>query len=192
MNATVMAPSPMPTTPLLTAEEFLKLHGDEANVELVKGRVVRYPMPGPKHGEVCFNVALIVGGFIKKNGLGRVMTNDTFVRTGEEPETFRGADLSFLSYARLSKDQPLPKGSIVSPDLVVEVRSPTDRLNRLTGKASEYLEAGVSVVLVLIPETQTAAIYRNDELPVRFGSDEELTLPEVLPGFAIPVRAFFE
>ena len=65
-------------------------------------------------------------------------------------------------------------------------------MNQLTGKAAEYLEAGVSVVVVLLPETQTAAVYRNDALPVQLGSDEVLTLPDVLPGFSVPVKTFFE
>lgn len=192
MSATASIPAPVPTPPLMTAEEFLKLHGHECNVELVKGRVVRYPMPGGKHGEVCVNAALIVAGFVKSHGLGRVMSNDTFVRTGSGPDTFRGADVCFLSYARLPKEQETPDGPIPAPELVVEVRSPTDRLNQLTGKATEYLEAGASVVVVLMPETRTAVVYRNEDLPVRLGSEEELVLPDVLPGFMVQVRAFFE
>jgi len=35
-------------------------------------------------------------------------------------------------------------------------------------------------------------IFRNEELPVRIGGEEELTLPDVLPGFAVRVGAFFE
>ncbi len=190
MSATATPPAPVPVVPLMTAEEFLALHGDESNVELVKGRVVRYSMPGGKHGEVCFNVALLVGGFIKRHDLGRVMTNDTFTRTGVD--STRGADVCYLSYSRLPKDQETPNGSVPSPDLVIEVRSPTDRLNRLMGKAYEYLEAGVAVVVLLFPETQSATIFRNEELPVQLGSDHELTLPDVLPGFAVRVSAFFE
>jgi len=192
MSAPATLPAPVPSVPLMTAAEFLALHGDESNVELVKGRVVRYPMPGPKHGLVCNKAAFLITRHVFEHDLGRVMSNDTFIRVASGPDTFRGADVCFLSYARLAKDQPLPDGALISPDLVVEVRSPTDRLNKLTGKASEYLDAGVTVVVLLIPETQTAAVYRQDDLPVQLGSDEELKLPDVLPGFAVPVRAFFE
>ena len=179
-----------PAVPSLTAEEFLARHGDESNVELVKGRVVRYPMPGGKHGEVCFNVALLIGGFIKKHHLGRVMTNDSFTRTSLE--TIRGADVCYLSYSRLPKEQETPSGSVPTPDLVIEVRSPTDRVKKLSDKAYEYLEAGVAVVVLLFPETQSAAIFRGEQLPVQLGRDDELTLPDVLPGFAVRVAAFFE
>ncbi len=192
MNATATLPPTSPAVPLLTAEEFLKLHGDESAVELVKGRIVRYPMPGGKHGQICGNAYFLLREFVQRGDLGRLMTNDTFIRVGADPDTFRGADVCFLSYTRLPKNCEIPDGPIPVPDLVVEVRSPTDRLNQLTSKATEYLEAGVSVVVVLMPDSQTAAVYRSEELPVRLGSDEQLTLPDVLPGFAVAVRAFFQ
>ena len=179
-----------PAVPSMTAEEFLARHGDESGVELVKGRIVRYPMPGGKHGEVCSKANYYLTHHTMTHPIGRVMSNDTFTRTSLE--TIRGADVCYLSYSRLPKDQETPSGSVPAPDLVIEVRSPTDRLNRLMGKAYEYLEAGVAVVVLLFPETQSATIFRNEELPVQLGSNDELTLPDVLPGFAVRVSAFFE
>lgn len=97
--------TPAPAPPLMTAEEFVKLHGDESGVELVKGRVVRLPMAGGKHGEVCGAAYAIVREFVRPRGLGRVMSNDTFVRVGTNPDTYRGADVCFISYDRLPKEQ---------------------------------------------------------------------------------------
>ena len=56
----------------MTAEEFVKLHGDESNVELVKGRVVRYPMPGAEHGEVCGNAYALIREHVRPSGPGRL------------------------------------------------------------------------------------------------------------------------
>lgn len=182
------------TGTLMTAAEFVRRHGDESGVELVKGRVVRYPMPGAEHGEVCLTAGAIIREFVKQHGLGRVMSNDTFVRTGTDPDTYRGADVCFLSYARAPKEQPLPRGPLeLPPDLIVEVRSPTDRTGDIQIKVGEYLNIGVAVVVVLDPGIDAATVYRgNDELPQRFHNGDELTLPDVLPGFAVPVRRFFE
>lgn len=180
--------------PLMTAEEFVRLYGDEAGVELVKGRVVRYPMPGAEHGEVCLNAGSMIRDFVKQHDLGRVMSNDTFIRTGTNPDTYRGADICFLSYARLPKEQPRPRGPLaLAPDLVVEVRSPTDRTGDIQIKVGEYLNIGVTAVVVLDPGIEAATVYRgDDELPQRFHNGDDLTLPDVLPGFAVPVRRFFE
>ena len=179
--------------PFVTAEEFVKLHGHESGVELVKGRVVRCPMPGVKHGEVCLNAGSIIRDFVKRHGLGRVVSNDTSVRTGTSPDTYRGGDICFISYAVLPKDREPPEGPFEQPpELVVEVRSPTDRLNQLTAKATEYLEAGVKAVVILDPKTESAAVFRMDELPQRFSNGDELSFPDILPGFAVAVRTFFE
>ncbi|MBY0513872.1 MAG: Uma2 family endonuclease [Gemmataceae bacterium] len=183
-----------PTPPPMTAEEFVRRHGDESGVELVKGRVVRLPMPGFEHGEVCGNAYALIREFVKAHGLGRVVCNDTFVRVGTDPATYRGADVCFVSYTKLPKEQAPPKGPLeVPPELVVEVRSPTDRPGDVQIKVGEYLNAGVTVVVVLDPNIEAAAVYRQTEdFPQRFSNGDELTLPDVLPGFAVPVRKFFE
>ena len=181
-------------TPFMTAEEFVQLHGDDSSVELVKGRVVRCPMPGVEHGEVCANALVILHEFVKPRNLGRLVTNDTFVRTGKNPDTYRGADVCYISYQRLPKEQPSPTGPFeIAPELVIEVRSPTDRLGGIQIKVGEYLNAGVTVVVLLDPAIEAATIYRETEdIPQRFSNGDELTLPDVLPGFAVPVRKFFE
>jgi Uma2 family endonuclease len=190
--STATMPTPAPAAPLMTAEEFLAKHGDESGVELIKGRVVRLPMPGGKHGVVCGMATHFLMQYALEKKAGRVMSNDSFVRTTSGPDSFRGADVCFLSYSRLPKDQETPSGPVPSPDLVIEVKSPHDRVNHLNNKAYEYLEAGVAVVVVLFPETKTAAIYRNEELPVRLEATDELKLPDVLPDFSVRVGAFFE
>ena len=49
------------------------------------------------------------------------------------------------------------------------------------------------VVLVLDPAIEAVTIYRETEdIPQRFSNGDELTLPDLLPGFTVPVRKFFE
>ena len=151
-------------------------------------------MPGAKHGEVCSKTNYFLTHFAMESKSGRVLGNDTFIRAGKEPDTYRGADVCFIGYTRWPKEQPLPKGPLeVAPELVVEVRSPTDRTSHILGKVSDYLKAGVVVVVVLDPAIEAATIYRETEdIPQRFSNGDELTLPDVLPGFTVPVRKFFE
>lgn len=179
------------TPPKVTVEEFVQLHGHESNVELVRGTVVRYPMPGPKHGSVCTNAAVALHEFVRANKLGRVMSNDTFIRISAD--TIRGADVCFLSYAKLPVDQRLPVGTLeMTPELVIEVRSLSDLWTDALGKMLDYIRAGVVVVVILDPKTESASVFRSDARQETFEKDEELTLPDVLPGFAVPVVRFFE
>ena len=177
---------------LMTAAEFLKLHGGECGIDLVKGRIVRDPLPGGEHGIVCGQAFAILFGFVKPRGLGRLMTNDTFIYAGTNPDSVRGADVSYISYNRLPKDQPAPKGPFEIPfELVIEVRLPTDRMREISKKIDDYLEAGVDVVVLLEPAVQNATIFRKDS-EQQFTIEDELTLPDILPGFSVPVRKFFE
>jgi Uma2 family endonuclease len=112
--------------------------------------------------------------------------------TEREPDTVRGADVCYYSFERLPEG-PMPEDAYlpVIPDLVFEVMSPSDRWPRVLGKVKEYLDVGVTAVCVVIPRDRTAVIYRDDPKPQTFAADAELTLPDVLPGFRVPLRQFF-
>src|SRR5262249_5949321 len=177
---------------LLTAEEFRRLPDDGARRELVRGRVVRRNVPAPRHGQICGKVVRALGRFLDGHDVGHLVSNDSGVLTERDPDTVRGTDVAFFSYQRVPRG-PLPEGYLgVVPELVFEVRSPTDRWAAVVTKAGEYLAAGVSVVCVLDSGTQTAHVYSADAPTRVVAADEELTFPEVLPGFRAPVRAFFE
>ena len=195
MSATTLAPpppvAPPPTPPLLTAEEFVERYAGRY-VDLVKGVVVEYPMPYPRHGKVCGLVARPLLNFVADHDLGHVMINDSFVRLRENPDTVRGPDLSYYSYARLPRGE-VPGGLLAAiPDLVFEVRSPSNDWSEVFAKLGEYLKAGVLVVVVIDPDSATASAYRRTEFQQIFDNGDELTLPDVLPGFGVPVRQFFE
>jgi Uma2 family endonuclease len=86
----------------------------------------------------------------------------------------------------------VPDGVIpVTPELVVEVRSPSDSWSDVVSKMLDYLRAGVSVVVLLDPATRSASVYRDQVRQEIFEADQNLVLPDVLPGFAVSVAALF-
>ena len=176
----------------MTAEEFLARHGDERGIELVRGIVRRKPMPGIFHGQVSGNLATDLGIYLRKTQFGRLLTNDTLVRTEQYPPSFRGPDLQVISYSRLPKDQKPAGVADVSPELVVEVRSPSNSWRELIRKAVEYLDADVKVVILIDPEKQTASIYRSNDNVQSIGVNDVLAIPDLLPGFEVPMTALFE
>ena len=79
------------------------------------------------------------------------------------------------------------------PELAVEIRSPDDSLSRMTGKAIEYLGAGVDMVWLIDPLVKTVRVMRTvDETPGVLRPTDTLRLDDVLPGFEVSVAAFFE
>ena len=147
---------------LLTAEQFAARPDPGHPEELVRGRIVPTPMPKPRHGEICNKAGRILGNYVEQRDLGRVLSNDSGVITERGPDTVRGADICFYTYARVPKGPLADRYLDVAPDLIVEVLSPSDRWPKVLGKVAEYLDAGTTVVLVLDDQRRMAQLYRAD------------------------------
>ena len=177
---------------LLTAEEYAALPDQGFPTELVRGKIVPLYVPTPRHGQICGQIVHLIGRFLDAHDLGHLVCNDSGVTTERNPDTVRGADVAFYSYQRVPPS-PLPDGYLdVCPELIFEIRSPTDRWSAILAKVAEYLEAGVTVVCVLDQMTERCHVYRNEEEMQVFLPDQELALPAILPEFRIVVRRFFE
>jgi Uma2 family endonuclease len=189
--STAAAGLPVPDH-LITAEEYAKLPDRGVPTELVRGRVVEMNVPAPRHGEICWKVARLVGVYAEDRGLGRIVINDAGVITRRDPDSVRGGDIAYYSYTRLPPG-PLPPGYLpVLPELVFEVRSPTDRWTHVFAKVAEYLEAGVTVVCILDQMSERVLVYRAEEMPITLHGEDALHLPDILGEFRVAVRRFFE
>jgi Uma2 family endonuclease len=180
---------------LLTAEEYARLPDTGTPSELQRGHVVAMNPPYPFHGYVCGNVAFLVRSHTEPRDMGRVFINDSGVVTERGPDTVRGADVAFYSYARLPKGTLPRQGYLdVVPDLVFEIRSPDDRLPKLLAKVAEYLAAGVRAVCVADPIKEQVQVYEDADgaAPRILNGDDELTLPAILGDFRVPLRRFWE
>jgi Uma2 family endonuclease len=137
-------------------------------------------------------VVRLLGDHVERNDLGHVLSNDAGVITERNPDTVRGADVAFYSYARLPRG-PLPAsyGPEV-PELIVEVRSPSDRWPKVMVKVAEYLVAGVSFVVVLDDDRRAVQVFSADGANRMLGADDELSLPDLLGEFRVNVRRFFD
>ena len=150
-------------------------------------------MPGFDHGVICANIAEHLGRFVREHDLGRVVCNDSGVITERDPDTVRGTDVAFYSYSRVPKGVRRPRGYPKAvPELVFEVRSPTDRESALVEKVAEYLKAGVSIVCRVEPDDETVIVCYPDREPITLSNDHALTGFDFLPGLSLPLRLIFE
>jgi Uma2 family endonuclease len=122
-----------------------------------------------------------------------LMTAEEFIKHhGDDSDC--SPDECLFSYDLSVKERPpLDFLREYAPEIRVVVRSRTDRNSDVLMKVGQYLGSGVTVVVVLDPNLEMAAVYReSDGFPQRFSNGDELTLPDVLPGFSVPVKKFFE
>jgi Uma2 family endonuclease len=122
-----------------------------------------------------------------------VLTNDSGVITGRDPDTVRGVDVCYYSHGRVPRGTlPRDRYLDIPPDLVAEILSPEDRWPRVLRKVVEYLTAGVGVVLVVDTERRTVHVYEG-EAPVRIvEAGQVLRLPTLFgDGFAVELARLF-
>lgn len=178
---------------LLTIEEYLALPPCAEPTELVRGRIVVLNPPYPWHGYVCGRATVLLSRFIDEHQLGSVLTNDSGVVTERDPDSLRGADVAYYSFERAPRELLKQRGYLsVVPDLIMEVKSPSELWKDILAKVADYLIAGVSVVCVLDPERSAITVYQPDRPEETLAAGQTLTLPAVLPGFAVAVERFFE
>ncbi len=176
---------------LITADEYGRLPDEGRLTELVRGRIVEMIRPFTSHGYHVCRVAMLLGQFVERHDLGRIVAGDAGVVTEHQPDTVRGPDVAFYSYLRIPKG-PLPEGYWpASPELVVEVRSESDRWKDILQKAAEYRSANVLTVAVIDPARQQVQFFSDKETAVLNATDR-LSFPDMLPGFEIIVGRLFE
>ena len=101
----------MPTVEaLMTAEEFGQRPDPGHPEELVRGVVFAMPMTNREHGKVCVKAARILGNWVEDHDLGHVLGNDAGVITERDPDTVRGADVAYYSYAPTPQRCQLARG----------------------------------------------------------------------------------
>lgn len=172
---------------LLTAEEFFLLPNpaDGSQQELIRGEVVTMPPPGGLHGVCCSKVDRKLGAFVDAGPGGILACNDTGFITERSPDSVRGPDISYWSRERLPQ---VPVGYIeVSPDMLVEVLSPSNTSKQICVKLKEYFARGVRLVWVIAPEDRTLTIYRTADEGRVLHETATVTGEDVLPGFACRV-----
>jgi Uma2 family endonuclease len=176
----------------MTIPEFVEKHAWD-RVEYLDGCVVPLPLTYFPHGAVVCRTAYIIGMHIDGHELGHATIGGTFVKasTPEDPTRIRGADFYFMSYARQPKGKEFEADPWVNPELIIEVLSPTEDEFGLRKKIAEYLANDVLKVVVLNFQKETAMIYSADGDERMLEAFDIFELPDILPGFSVPVAKFF-
>ena len=181
---------------VISADGFLKIVGSpeygDRIVELVEGELVEMPLPNGVHGEVLAILTIRIGHFVLQNELGRVATGDAgFIleRNPDGRDTVRGIDLAFIGKSKAPA--PLPNTLLeYSPDLAVEVISPSNEAADIHRKIRQLLAAGTTLVWIVYPSERTVEVHTSSGASTLEG-DDVLSGGDVLPGFEIAVREIF-
>jgi Uma2 family endonuclease len=178
---------------LLTADEFERLPGQEGYLlELVRGVVVRERGPGPLHGRLQSRMAHLLESWMEqRKERGGVLVHAGFVlATG--PDTVRLPDVAYVSAPRVPESGYGNRLWRLSPDLAVEVISPSNTWTEIQEKVTDYFAAGTPLVWVVDPPTRTVTVYRPEVRAERLDESGALDGEDVLPGFRVRLAEYFD
>ncbi len=175
----------------VTVEEFYELAFEGFRGELVRGELKETMPTSILHGIIAGRIAIILGIFVLQNKLGEVLTAETGFRLFVDEKTVRVPDVSFLSNEKLAEIKNVNKFYDGTPDLAVEVISPSETYNDVQGKLEDYLSAGVKMVWIIRPENKTVTTYRTLSDFKILREDDELTGEDFLPNFKCNLTDIF-
>jgi len=167
-------------------EELLTRPDGDA-YELVGGELMERKM-GAKSSFIAGKIYARLDHFCDDRRLGWVFPEGTsFQCFPDDPDKVRRADVSFIRFGRLAREQP-PEGHIrIAPDLAVEVVSLDDLAYDVDSNVEDYLQAGVRLVWVVNPVTRAVRVHHPAGPGATLRADGELTGGDVLPGFRCPI-----
>ena len=175
---------------LLTADEFAALPHAGLRTELIRGEISAMPPAFDDHGEVAGSLAVLLGQFVRANGLGRLYAAETGFLVAEQPDTVRAPDLAFTRAERVPP-RGAPGWVRAMPDLVAEVVSSGDRPSEIGEKVRMWLDAGVRLVWVVYPTQRIVEVWRPAEPVLVLHEHDQLDGYDVVPGFTCPVEQIF-
>jgi Uma2 family endonuclease len=175
----------MATVCKLTAQDLERIQAQlpDNRMELVDGEIIVMSPSGYESDEVASEFSGQLRNWVRPRKLGRITGAGAGFNLPNE--NTRAPDVSFVRAERL-KVSPRSFADL-APDLMVEVKSPTDSLKKLRAKIQEFLELGTLVGILINPEVRSVEVYRLNQNAVVLGDGDTLTLPDVLPGWEIAV-----
>jgi len=169
----------------LTVKDLEKLQEQipDHRLELVDGEIIVMSPSGYESDEVASEFSAQLRNWVRPRKLGRV-TGSSAGFTLPNADT-RAPDVSFVQAERLRKS---PRCfAQLAPDLMVEVKSPTDSLTKLREKIDAFLSLGTRVGILIHPEQRWVEVRRSLQEPLTFQDGDTLTIPDLLPGWEVQI-----
>jgi Uma2 family endonuclease len=161
----------------------------EKEYEIVAGQPEEKAMGGARHGGIGARLLIRLGSYAEAHRLGGVYGPDTSFQIGPNE---RLPDVAFVAADRIPPEGE-PEGMWpFAPDLAVEILSPTDLHEKVSGKVREYFAAGVQQVWLISPQYKTVTIYQSPTQVRMLTEDDELISDEIVPGFRCRLHELFQ
>ena len=172
-----------------TEKELMDLPNNGNKYELINGELIMGPT-GIEHEDIGARLLAALERFVLEHKLGIMCGSSAgyLMKSGN----LRSPDVSFISKKRLQGFKRPPKGFFKgSPDLAVEILSPSDTIENLHEKIVEYFGNDTKLVWVINPEEQVILVYHSQRPDKLLSGNDILNGEDIFTGFTLPVSELF-
>ena len=172
--------------PRMTEEEFIRLPDTGNKWELVDGEPKEVPASwehdaiGMLIGHLIYEAGRKIG-FVAGSQAGFRMLNTNI----------RCPDVSVTRRER-APEGPGKGFWGESPDLCIEVISPSEDRADMARKVREYFASGAQVVWHVFPDEKSVRVFTSPDDSRLLTADDEIDEPDLLPGFRAKVSELFQ
>ena len=152
-------------------------------LELVDGKIIIMGPSDIVSSEIGLEFGSLLRNWVKPRKLGRVFeSSGGFILPNSN---VTAPDVSFVTADRLKQSKRYFAELV--PDLVVEIKSQSDRLKPLREKIQSFIKSGAKVGILIDPDKRTVTIYTPKAQPVVLRDGDTISIPQLLPGWEIAV-----
>ncbi|WP_413163229.1 Uma2 family endonuclease [Capilliphycus salinus ALCB114379] len=175
-----------------TDEQFYQLCRDNPDVKFernAKGEITILSPTGGTTGNYNCEIAADFAIWNRQTKLGVCFDSSTCFKLSNSAQ--RSPDVAWIKQERWDALTPEQKEKFppIAPDFVLELMSPSDRLEDFREKMQEYIENGVRLGWLINRQDRQVEIYRPEKAVEVLNAPETLSGEDILPGFVLNLKA---
>jgi Uma2 family endonuclease len=185
---TITLQNPLELNIELTEEQFFQLCQKNRDLQFERtanGELIIMPPTGSDTSNRNIDIAYQLQGWSRENNLGKAFDSSGGFKLPNGAD--RSPDASWVSIEKWNALTPAQKEKFapLCPDFVIELRSPSDFLEKLRTKMKEYIDNGTRLGWLIDRKNQRVEIYRPHQDVEILESPTTLSGEDVLPGFVL-------
>ncbi|GAC1615428.1 MAG: Uma2 family endonuclease [Ktedonobacteraceae bacterium] len=171
----------------------------ENQIELREGRLIIMSPSDGVSGAVGARFGRLLANWVYDHNLGEVLDSSTGFRLPNGD--LLSPDVAFVSRERLKR---IVRAYLaVVPELIVEIKSSSDRVRGLEEKIALFLRQGVQVGILIDPDKKAVSVYYSTGITTDDDGEEAilqkttlqdgdmLAIPELFPGWETAITNFW-
>ena len=179
----------------LNDDEFFDFcaHNRKLRIEReANGDIIIMPPAGFESEHRNFEICRQLGNWAAADGQGIALGSNTLflLRTGSA----RGPDAAWVSkrWLRSFSSQEKRRYLPLCPDFVIELLSPSDRIEKTKAKMREWIENGAALGWLIDPDHRTVIVYRPGQDPEELTAIDEIIAGAPVEGFRLDLREIWQ